>query len=451
MKIPNPFVYNLCLPIIDYAKGMKTRKEYKLLKNIAGHDREYIRALQQKKLQKLIKHSYKTVLFYKNRFQQAGIVPDDIQSISDLTAIPLLTREDIQEHYHQLVSTKADLTKCYRGSSSGSTGKPVVYLHDKICSSAGDAARYFGWGLAGWNFGSSHMTIWGNPACVNTDWKKPASVLKSFLFNETKLAAYKLTDKTHFKKAVQLIKKGNFEYIYGYTNAIFLIANYAVEQNLQLPAIKGVFTTAENLMGYQRTIIEKALGPVYDFYGCGEINGIAFQCRKRDGYHLIDPHVIVEYGNIMDGFGNQELIITDLDNYAMPLIRYQNGDMGIPDDSRICDCGLGFSKISKVSGRVSDIVKTPDGGIFTVPSFFGSRLLKQIKGLVRYQSELVNHYQLIINIQTNDAFNHEQEDKIKEALNEYIPVSLKWKIKYTDEIKVSENGKFKIFIDRTKK
>jgi len=450
MRLKEFFSYGLMLPIYDIVKGYNIKRDYKVLLDISKWNREDVLGMQRKKLNRLIRHAYETTSFYKTRFDEQGLTPSDITGVDGLRKIPPLRREDIQNGYADLISSEADLSRCYKGSSSGSTGQPVNYIQDLGGGSAGLAALYFGWSLAGWHFGQKYLTIWGNPTCVSEDWSRFSSKVKSWGFREVKVPAYSLIDDKSFRELLDLVKKGGFDYIQGYTNAIYLLANLASEMNESLPDVKGVLTTAENLFPYQRRLIEEVLGPVYDFYGCGEIMGVAFQCTTRDVYHLIDPHVIVEYGEQVDDAGNRELLITDLDNYAMPLIRYANGDMGMPGDSAPCICGLPFGKMKGVSGRVSDVIKTPEGGAFTVPSFFGSRLLKEIKGLVRYQAELVDAHKLRIHLQVNQEYSKQYEGLIIITLEEYIPDSFGWEINYCDEIEMDDSGKFKLFVDSTK-
>ncbi|MCK5232959.1 MAG: hypothetical protein KAR13_21980, partial [Desulfobulbaceae bacterium] len=102
-----------------------------------------------------------------------------------------------------------------------------------------------------------------------------------------------------------------------------------------------------------------------------------------------------------------------------------------------------------ISGRISDVICTPEGGIFSVPSFLGTGLLKELKGLVRYQVELVEPLSVTINLHVNSEYNNEEESMIVKALTEYIPKSFKWDIKYCEAIKSEPNGKYKLFVDRT--
>jgi phenylacetate-CoA ligase len=210
-----------------------------------------------------------------------------------------------------------------------------------------------------------------------------------------------------------------------------------------------VLTTAENLQDYQRYIIEEVLGPVYDLYGCSEINGIANECNYCGKYHIIDTHIKLEYGNIVDEFCNQELIITDLDNFAFPMIRYQNGDIGKRPLSN-GKCKINFSCMESVCGRQSDIIVLPGGGTLSVPSFFGSMLLKKVNGICKYQIEKDKHNHLIIKLVVNSSFTSNDKNILANSINSYIGNKIQWEICIVNDIPNSSTGKFKLVVDKTK-
>jgi phenylacetate-CoA ligase len=437
------------LPAYDLAKGTDISGALSELEQAAGWSKPEIGNYQLIKLKKLLLHAYENVPFYRKRLDSAGLSPADFRELQDLVKIPPLTREDIQNSHDGMLASNIDISRCYKGSSSGSTGEPVRYMRDRRCSSVGKAALYFGWSMSGWDFGKRYLTLWGNPTTVSRDWSRKSSILKSKLFGEVKFPAFTLIDDDGLNSLAELYADGRFDYIQGYTNAIYGFADYLRRTGQDLPRVQGVLTTAETLQPLHRKLIEEYLGPVYDFYGCGEINGVASQCGRGDQYHIIDPHVYVEYGNAVDDEGNRELIITDLDNYAMPLIRYANGDMGLPGSDHPCECGLAFSRLGKISGRTSDIIHAPGGGTLAVPSIMGSRLLKELHGLVRYQAELVEPDRIVFKLQVNNEFDKAQEALLKSTLAEYLGGDFRWDLEYCELISPQKNGKYKLFVDRT--
>ena len=438
--------YHVGLPLFDLAKHYSVKRCYEFYQTASKWPIERQHSFRTQKLGRLLEFAYNSVPFYRKRFDSIGFQPQDFKGYETLRQLPILTRSDIQENMSDLLAKGVDTRKSYRGSSSGSTGEPVVFYQNNESLSAGLAALYFIWYRCGWRFGDRMLTIWGNPTTVKVDWQRRSSKIKSRLFNEIKFPAYLLTEQNRLDDVVLLLKKRRISYIQGYTNAIYLLADYIQSGAISVPACRAIFTTAENLHEYQRRTIEAVLGPVFDFYGCGEIMGVAAQTLNNQNYEIVTPHTILEFGNVIDEQDGRELVLTDLDNRVMPFIRYINGDIAVPTPENPDAIPLCFSRIN---GRVSDIIRLPDGGSLTVPSFFGSRLLKDLNGFRRYQIERTEPNVIVARIEVDKNFNQIDYEKLARALADYLPEAITWKIELCDRIALSPNGKFKLVIDRT--
>lgn len=444
--------YNITWPINDLLKGNHSRDYFKFLQSFSGMPYEQVKVYQLQRVKVLIDHAYHTSSFYRTQFNQAKIRPEHIQSLNDLKLLPTLERDALQCQYDKIISSKFDKNKLKQGSSSGSTGTPIIYYKDKNSTGRGIGAMYFGWSISGHKVGNKGLHIWGNPSTVNTVWNTPQSKIKASLFNHYKFPAYKLTDKGKFDELANLLIREKFSFIDGYTNTIYLLAMHLLDTGTKITPLKQVFTTAENLLPHQKTAIESALGPVYDMYGCSEINGIANQFDRSGNYLVLDPHVIVEFDDkVLDENGNKALIITDLDNFSFPFIRYRNGDVGAPSDDTSGFSGYHFSKIKQIGGRVSDIIEIPSGGMLSVPSFFGSSLLQQLQGLRQYQIEKIKDDLIRINLVVDENFGRDSKSIIDEALKTYLEGKINYEIAFVSSIPTSANGKFKLLIDHTKK
>ena len=441
----------LSILISDLLKGQNTLhylNHFERFRHAPGEETE---AYQFNRLKELLIHCEKNVPFYRRRFSESGFSAGDFSSVEQIKVIPPLTRQDLQEHWQEIIAVNYRGKKLYSGSSGGSTGQPVSYRKDRHATSAGQAAHLLGWSLSGWKMSMKGLHIWGNPATVNEEWGRLSSKLKARIFRHHKFPAYRLHDGTRLNELYQLIRKQKYDYIDGYTNAIYHFAGYLKAGGLSFDhKIKFVLTTAENLHDFQRRTIEETIGPVFDTYGCSEINSIAYECSQCKQYHIMDPHVFVEFGNPVDTLGTSPLMITDLDNFAFPLVRYLNGDLGIQGDKDAGACELKFSVMKSVSGRETDLIKLKDGGVLSVPSFFGSMLLRKVNGLIQYQVEKVSEDMLHINLVTNERFTPDDLETIESALNEYISGRIGYAIRFVESIDVSGSGKFKLVIDNTR-
>jgi phenylacetate-CoA ligase len=437
------------LKLSDRLKNTSVRRYYYLYKQTLYWSAERIKEYQLKQLRRILDHAYYNIPYYRKLFNDNGISPQSINDFEDFKKVPHLLRENIKNNLKELTPLYADLKSVYRGSSSGSTGKPISYYIDNNSLSAGKAAMYLGWSLAGWELGDKGLHVWGNPRIVNEQWNKASSKIKDRVMNHYKYPAFRLTEYSQFIEMLTMIKRKQFRFVDGYMTAIYLLSNYIKEKNITLNKFDYVLTTAETLQDYQRSIIEQTLGPVYDGYGCSEIEGIANQCKICNNYHVMDPHVIVEYGDSVVGDdGSKEIVVTELDNYIMPFIRYKIGDLAIEADN---NCEINYSAIKKITGRSSDIIKLPDGGSLVVSSFFGGALMRKIgDNIKQYQIVKTQHDKIIVRISVNESFKNEDKKHIHQYIDEYLRDKIHYEVIIVDRIDLPDTGKFKLLIDETR-
>ena len=442
------FAEEIGIKYINLLKGFEVNHYYNLYRSSVNWSRDKVTDYQIKRLRELTKYAYNNSVFYRKRIDECGFDISNFKYPDQLKKIPKLTRDNLRNNLKDIVSKEFDLSKCSRSSSSGSTGDPIFCYHDKNGIAANRASMLFIKFLGGYKPGDKWINIWGNPKTVNFDWRKKGNHIKKFIMNEIRFPAYSLKNKAQYEVLFKLIKEKKPEFIHGYTNAVFFFSKYLEEINEKISFIKGVFTTAENLHEYQRDKIQNFLGPVYDHYGCSETNGIAAQTIYDKYYSTLDPHVFVEYGDIIDSKTNlRKILVTDLDNRVLPFIRYENGDLAVPlEDAHISGPDLNFSKLVSIDGRTSDLITLPGGGNLVVPSFFGSRILKSIEGIKQYQVQKKKN-KILVNLVIDDNFKKESELTILSALKEYIPPEINYELVFNQEIIYSNNGKFKLFID----
>ena len=374
----------IAVPANDLIKKQSVSRDISTLRKAWSWDADKLNNFRLSRLKRLLDHSYANIDFYKKRFDSLGMHPEDIQTVDDLRKFPPLTRQDIADLKRTIRHTEKTTVQ---GTSSGSSGIPISYYNDKYSQSMGKASLYFGRMINGWKLGDRIINVWGNPKTVNTLWNRPSSKINAFLTNEMRIAACNLVNEIDMENAVAKIATSGAEFISGYSNSLKAIAGYISRKDIEYRC-RRVFTTAETLFESDRELIEKGLGPVSDMYGCSEINGIAFQCPFCGLYHTVDPHVIVEFEEYGDG--QYSLLITDLDNLEMPLIRYRVGDLvELPSQASICPGGTKWASFKSVRGRLSNIIEI-NGKYINPISYFGDtmgRLLNSIlSNPVSYQT-----------------------------------------------------------------
>lgn len=432
-------------PLWDLTKGYSIQRHIAFYQEASHWTAGDLRRYRDVRITDLIKHAYARVPYYREVMDQQRLSPDHIRGVEDLVKLPTLTRFDLQKRGPDLLAEGVDFARCAGGASSGSTGEPVVFYHDREAESAGRAAVLFGWMQVGWHLGDRHSIVWGNPSTVRTDWSRRSSRLRAWLTRETRVAAHRLLDLEFLDTALETLYQEKPKFLSGYANAVFVLAARARERGFSPLGCRGVFTTAEMIFEHQRQVIEGQLGYVYDHYGCSEINGVAFQCRARDGYHTVDPHVVVEFEDT--GMGEaRTVLITDLDNYAMPLIRYRCGDLSVSGREAPCSCGLPFGRLERIIGRQIDLVETKAGGYFLVPSFLGGKIFKQIGGIRKHQVVQGKDGTIEVRLVVESRLYPEDEQRIRDYLVSYVGTEQPFRISVVDDIPAGPNGKIKLFV-----
>jgi phenylacetate-coenzyme A ligase PaaK-like adenylate-forming protein len=311
-----------------------------------------------RRLRRLLEFAYANVPYYRALMDQQAVTPRQVQSFADLSRLPVLTREILQTRFDDL-RARAALPHVHRRSSGGSTGTPVAVLVDMGRMGMGEAARLRAHRWFGVMPGAPEVVLWGTPArlgpverirrvrdrCLNT------RVLSAFDMGEEALRGHAAT-----------LRRVRPASLYGYASACHLIAAHFQCARLSPPGgLRAVFTTAEPLFDFQRKTIEAAFGcPVAVEYGCRDGGLVALEC-PHGGLHIVAESVHVEILE-PDAAGQGEIVLTNFDSLAFPIIRYRTGDIGSLDPTP-CPCGRALPKLRSVEGRRTDFLVTPSGRI----------------------------------------------------------------------------------------
>ena len=278
---------------------------------------------------------------------------------------PVLTKEIIRNHFEELRST-GTTGRVYANSSGGSSGNPVTVIqdHNYMRWSARTHEYYFRQFLdVEWNC-TRNLWLWGSDRDLKKlrSWKTRGGM---FLRNRVMLNSFETDDST-WLRYIDEIECYRPHFVAGYAGSLYQMAIVARKYNKKLYKPQFVYSSAELLQGFMRSAIEEQFDTrVYDFYGSREVGAIAGEC-KRGRRHVFTMNNIVE---VLDGFeqpvreGEEgQLVITNLHNLSMPMIRYAIGDMGSVRFG-VCECGSRLPVLEKLRGRVTDHFRRRDGGL----------------------------------------------------------------------------------------
>ncbi|MEA3559095.1 MAG: phenylacetate--CoA ligase, partial [Candidatus Thermoplasmatota archaeon] len=349
--------------------------------------KEEIKQVQLEKIKAQVKHAYDNVPFYKKKFDEAGITPEDIKTLEDVSRIPFTVKNDLRDHYPYGI-TAVGLNRINRlHASSGTTGTPTVVsytekdldtwsnLMARCYSCAGVkeddiVQNAYGYGLftggLGFHMGAERLGTMVIPTATGNTKRqiRMAKDMKSTIMCCTPSYALYL---------IEALKEEGVD---------------PSELSIRI----GMFG-AEPWSDETRKYIEKSLGiKAQDLYGMSELYGpgVAVECPEQNGLHIWADEFLVETidtdtGKVLPPGQKGEIVFTMLSREAMPLLRYRTRDLAVINWDK-CSCGRSHPRIMRIKGRSDDMLIV--GGVNVFPS--------QIEDVLVGIEELGEQFQIVL-------------------------------------------------------
>jgi phenylacetate-CoA ligase len=426
--------------------GLKTLRE---LEKSQWLTEDELRKSQWEKLEAALNFAYNNCEFYKSAFDRNNLKPSDIKEEADFLKVPILTKKHIRYSTDELISRlcrKEDLVMIKTG---GSTGKSLFVYCDKECRNIRNAAAMRSDGWANWEPGDKRAAIWGNPTIEYTFKGK----IRRMLLNRVIFLDTMDLNENSMSDFVDLYFKYKPSVIFGHSHSIFMFSKFIESKKIKEIKPKGIISTSMMLMSHERETIEKVFKcKVTDRYGCEEVGLIACECEKHEGMHLNIEHLYIEF--VKDdgepaGPGEEgAIVVTDLVNRGMPLIRYRVEDIGVPTD-RKCACGRGLPMMKRVSGRTADFLIRRDGSLVAGISLI-ERTLTAIEGIEQMQIVQKAMDDMVLNIVKGKDYNMDSEKLLLDEFRNVFGGNTKISINYTDRIPQERSGKYRFSICEVK-
>jgi phenylacetate-CoA ligase len=382
----NPFLLrHLFFPIYHLTTGSGVIEKVKDFKNNQWLCREAILNLQKKKLSHLLCHAFENIPYYRRRFKAAGISLSDLQDPSVISCLPLLTKKEITENRSSMIAQNNPGGRLISNSTSGSTGEALYFYTDMRSWACKRAVVIRNHEWLGVHLGDREASLWGAPMDIQNA-AKLRNKIHHWFNNYILLSSYDLSSRT-LQEYIDRLNRFKPILLTSYPGPLAELAQFMIEKDLQVPSLRAIISSAETLYPWQRDISERAFAcPVYNRYGCREFGDIAHECDRREGLHLNAEKVFLEIldENLepCDKEKTGEIVITDLENYGMPLIRYRIGDRG-SFSNKSCSCGRGLPLLESVEGRTLDVIRTPDGN--ALGGTFWTLLFRSRPGIKSFQ------------------------------------------------------------------
>lgn len=435
----------LFYPLWDLKDGSIRLKELRYLEETQWLTEGQLREAQSEKLIKIVRYAHAHSPYYRKRFIERSIDVAKIISQEAFRNLPILTKEDIQNHTDHMISDEYAMAKLISTKTGGSTGKALRLYFDKQCEEMRNAAAIRSDRWAGWELGMKRAAIWGNPPVADTIKQKIRDVLHDRMIY---LDTMNINPET-ISQFVNSWRRYQPQVIYGHSHSIYLLANYLEDRGITDFRPRGVVSTSMMLLPHERAVIERVfLCRVTNRYGCEEVGLIACECEEHNGMHLNIDHLFVEFIR-EDGMPAQpgeegRIVVTDLLNQAMPLIRYRVEDVGVPS-SRICPCGRGLPLMERVAGRVADFLRKKDGSQVAGVSLV-ERTLTAIKGIGQMQIVQEKIDQLVLNVVRMAEYDETSERALLTEFASVFGEEVRIQLNYTDKIGQESSGKYRFSI-----
>ena len=412
--------------------------------------------LQLERLQQKVRYVYERVPFYRARFQEVGVTPQDIRSLDDVTRLPFTSKDDVRNNYPYglMAVSLSEVVRVH--ASSGTTGRPIVAPYNasdiniwsnlmaRSLAAAGVEStdvmqNAYGYGLftggLGFHYGGERLGVTVIPASIGNT-----------------------------KRQVMLIEDLGTTVLACTPSYTFVLADAAQEMGVDLTStgLRLAVCGAEPWTEGMRAEIEARAGlAAIDFYGLTELigPGVSCECQYQNGLHIWEDHFLAE---IVDPETGQplpcgrpgELVLTTLTKEAMPMIRFRTHDL-VTLYPEACRCGRTMVRMSKVRGRTDDMLIVRGVNIFPT----------QVESVLLSVEGVAPHYQIIVDrehhlddievwVEASDAvFSddrpvlEELEDRVRKEMNSVLGISVRIKLVEPGTITRTE-GKAKRVIDR---
>jgi len=401
------------------------------------------------RLKNLLVYAQQQIPFYQKIFAKVNFDPLTANLPAEMVKIPILTKSVIQKNLPELVGRNINNNDIFENTTGGSTGVPLKFYQDSMYSTIANAIEVkvrTWWGIKPYD---KTAIIWGADREFHDlsfkekiyQWRSRIRAINAFKMNDADLDAF-----------CKMLMKWKPAYLVGYSSALEYLARFALQNGYTGIRFKAIRSSAEMLWPQQREIIEKCFqSPLYNFYGSREVNNLAAECPQQHALHLLSTwryvEITDEHGQPVPAGSPGQIVVTDLSNYTMPFIRYQNEDSG-QFQKDPCPCSRPSPVLEHLLGRSSDLIQSPNGqiihGEFFTHLFYGNSSIQKFQAHQTDQNTLHIRY-VSDNVLAAD-FLETMKTKIKAKMGNKMQIHFE----QCREIPLAKSGKHRFTISDLK-
>ncbi len=438
---------HLICPVHEWLLGRRTFRYLGELERSQWFAPDDLRALQRTKLRALLRHAQANTRFYERRIGQAGIDIETTDPFDILIRLPLLDKAEIRASIDDMVWHDAP-GGLHRFSTGGSTGEPLIFYFDRRRQGYDQAARIRSHGWFGVDIGDRELYVWGSP--IESDRTGGVKHLRDALFNHRLLDAFSMSPQ-RMDEYLDAIDRYRPACLFGYPSSLALLVEHARirRRKLNTRRLRAVFVTGEVCYPQDREAIASFFNvPVADGYGSRDAGFIAHECPSGS-MHLTAENVIVEIVDETDkpvpAGDPGEIIVTHLDTYAMPFIRYRTGDVGRLKPGR-CACGRGLPIMDVVQGRATDFLYLPNGTVKHALSIIYP--LREMSGLRHFRVTQHEDYSINVDVVADYRTGRITREAVAKRVRPVVGDEVDLRVELVSRIPASNSGKHRYVISQ---
>ncbi|MFN8464424.1 MAG: hypothetical protein U0X20_02690 [Caldilineaceae bacterium] len=412
----------------------------------ADRQRE-VYAPPQEALADLLRHCAVHVPYYAELIAAAGN-RYEADATKYLHGLPLLTKDIVRAQFERLKSSDLEQRQWVYNTSGGSTGEPIKLIQDREFQDRQMAIQLLSYRWAGRQVGEPALHIWGSVRDILQGSERWQMRILNRLSSDGYRNAFRMTPDT-MRSVLQQINDEQPKLIVAYVQSIYELARFAQREGIAVAPQQAIATSAGTLYPAMRTTIESVFGcRVYDRYGSREVGDIAAECKQHAGLHVFP---FGNYVEILDDDGQPvpegmegNIVVTNLNNYAMPLIRYAIGDRGIMAQPGACACGRSGQILQRVSGRNVDVFLLRDGTHVDGACFF--HMLRSRDWVRKFQIIQADYAWVVFRVAAQGAYRTNELEEITCETRLVMGKECRVDFEFVDDIAPSPSGKYRFTI-----
>jgi phenylacetate-CoA ligase len=441
---------NFILPILEPERHRGLGRRLRALEQFETLSAEHQKAIQAQSVARLLSHAYSSVPYYRRISDEAGFYPSSWKP-GEPIPLPLLDKEIIRVQEDQLISRRYSANDLRSARTGGTTSTPVQFWRDVNALREKTALQFHLNRWSGFDQGDSILMVWGaeRDLELNPGWRW--KFYEQVLMRRIPAAAGQISASI-FQGFLDRLNHHRPKVLYGYGVTLARFAEFVRDSNVQHHKPRVIITTAEAITPLERECIELTFGcKATDQYGSRDVGMIGSECEHHSGLHFHPAGCLTEFeyaGMTSDG-PMHRLIVTDLLNYGMPLIRYDTGDCVIVDPAP-CPCGRFFPRVKAILGRASDNFVLADGTEVPGNTFAtklallanGFRHITQLQVIQKEMDRVV----LLYAANGNPSAIGQELSRVREALQDMVKVTMHCTMTQVPEIRREASGKLRFCI-----